>query len=142
MQSDFELMDYARERRAALRKNGFIMVAAGILVVTLIQLKLIVGWMVMFVFIVVFVLGIVQPIRYRLKHHPFRTAPKEKRFARALLVGCTIGYAFVVAAAILMGIDGDSVYRASRLCMVAGVLSFCLPIFFSYKNLEDSNARR
>jgi hypothetical protein len=135
MQSDFELMEYARERRAALRKNGFVMVAAGILLVTLIQLKLVVGWMVVFIFIVVFVLGIVQPIRYRLKHHPFRSETKEKRFARALFFGCTIGYACVVAAAILMGIDGDAVYKASRLCMIVGLFSFCTPIFFSYKTL-------
>ena len=45
MQSDFELMEYARGRKVALRKNGLIMLAAGLLLLILIQLKLVVGWM-------------------------------------------------------------------------------------------------
>jgi hypothetical protein len=135
MQSDSELMEYARGRKAALRKNGLIMLAAGILLVALIQLKLVQGWMVLGIFIVVFVLGIVQPIRYRLKHHPFRSEPKERRFARSLLCGCTFGFLFVVVASVLMGMDGDGVYKASRICAIAGMLGFCTPIFFSYKTL-------
>jgi Ca2+/Na+ antiporter len=135
MQSDFELMEYARERKAALRKNGLIMLAAGFLLIVLIQMKLVVGWMVMLIFVMVFVLGIVQPIRYRLKHHPFRAEQKEKRFARALLFGCTIGFSFLFASAVLMGMDGDVVYRASRACVIVGVMGFCTPIFFSYKTL-------
>jgi hypothetical protein len=135
MQSDFELMEYARQRKAALRKNGLIMLAAGTLLVALIQLKLVVGWMVLLIFIMVFVLGIVQPIRYRLKHHPFRAAKKEKLFARSLLVGCTLGFTFLFASAVLLGMDGDILGRAARACAVVGVMSFCTPIFFSYKTL-------
>jgi hypothetical protein len=135
MQSDFELMEYARERKAALRKNGLIMLASGILLVALIQLKLVVGWMVLLIFIMVFVLGIVQPIRYRLKHHPFRAEKKEKRFARVLLLGCTLGFTFLFASAVLVGMDGDILGRAARACAVLGVMGFCTPIFFSYKTL-------
>src|SRR5580700_156791 len=112
MQSDFELMEYARERKAALRKNGLIMLAAGLLLMVLIQMKLVVGWMVMLIFIMVFVLGIVQPIRYRIKHHPLRGVQKEKRFARILQFGCMIGFSFLCASAVLMGMDSDLVYRA------------------------------
>jgi hypothetical protein len=135
MQSDFELMEYARGRKAALRKNGLIMLAAGLLLMVLIQLKLVVGWMIMLIFIMVFVLGIVQPIRYRIGHHPFRGEQKEKRFARALLFGCMIGFSFLCAAAVLMGMDGDLVHRVSRACAIVAVMGFCTPIFFSYKTL-------
>ena len=135
MQSDFELMEYTRERKAALRKNGLIMLAAGFLLIVLIQMKLVVGWMVMLIFVMVFVLGIVQPIRYRLKHHPFRGEQKEKRFARALLFGCMIGFSCLFASAVLMGMEGDVVLRASRACAIVGVMGFCTPIFFSYKTL-------
>src|SRR5438477_9830839 len=107
MQSDFELMEYARGRKVALRKNGLIMLGAGLLLLVLIQLKLVVGWMTMLIFIMVFVLGIVQPIRYRLKNHPFRTERKERRFAHALLFGCTLGFAFLCASAVLIAMDGD-----------------------------------
>jgi hypothetical protein len=89
----------------------------------------------MLIFFMVFVLGIVQPIRYRLKHHPFRGEQKERRFARSLLFGCTIGFSFLFASAVLMGMDGDVVYRASRACAIVGVMGFCTPIFFSYKTL-------
>jgi hypothetical protein len=132
MQADFELMEYARGRKAALRKNGLIMLAAGVLLIVLIRMKLVVGWMVMLIFIMVFVLGIAQPIRYRIKHHPFRGEQKEKRFARALLFGCMIGFSFLCASAVLMGIDGD---LASRACAIVAVMGFCTPIFFSYKTL-------
>ena len=135
MQTDFELMEYARGRKAALRKNGLIMLAAGLLLIVLIQMKLVVGWMVMLIFIMVFVLGIVQPIRYRIKHHPFRGEQKEKRFARVLLFGCMIGFAFLCASAFLMGMDGDVVYRASRACAIVAVIGFCTPLFFSYRTL-------
>ena len=135
MQSDLELMEYARERKAALRKNVLIMLAAGFLLSVLIKMNLVVGWMVMLIFVMVFVLGIVQPIRYRLKYHPFRTELKEKRFARALLIGCTLGFSFLFASAVLMGMDGDLVYRAARACAIVGVMGFCTPIFFSYKTL-------
>jgi hypothetical protein len=135
MQSDFELMEYARGRKIALRKNGLIMLAAGLLLLILIQLKLIVGWMTLLIFIMVFVLGIVQPIRYRLKNHPFRTEKREKRFARALLFGCALGFAFLFASAVLIGIDGDIASRAARACAMLGVMGFCTPIFFSYKSL-------
>jgi hypothetical protein len=135
MQSDFELMEYARGRKVALRKNGLIMLAAGLLLLTLIQLKLVAGWMTLLVFIMVFVLGIVQPIRYRLKNHPFRTEKKEKRFAHALLFGCALGFAFLFASAVLIGIDGDIASRAARACAMLGVMGFCIPIFFSYKTV-------
>ncbi len=135
MQSDFELMEYARGRKVALRKNGLIMLASGLLLLILIQLKLVVGWMTLLIFIMVFVLGIVQPIRYRRKNHPFRAELKEKRFARALLFGCTLGFAFLFASAVLIGIDGDLVGRAARACALLGVMGFCIPIFFSYKTL-------
>src|SRR6266567_5689437 len=135
MQSDFELMEYARERKAALRKNGLIMLAAGFLLIVLIQMKLVVGWMVMLIFIMVFVLGIVQPILYRIKHHPFRGEQKEKRFARVLLFGCMIGFSFLCASAVLMGMDGDLVYKASRACAIVAVMGFSTPIFFSYRTL-------
>lgn len=135
MQSDFELMEYARGRKAALRKNGLIMLVAGLLLIVLIQMKLVVGWMVMLTFILVFVLGIVQPIRYRIKHHPLRGEQKEKRLARALLFGCMIGFSFLCTSAVLMGMDGDLVYWASRGCAIVAVMGFCNPIFFSYKTL-------
>jgi hypothetical protein len=135
MQTDFELMEYARGRKAALRKNGLIMLVAGLLLIALIQMKLVVGWMVMLIFILVFVLGIVQPIRYRIKHHPLRGEQKEKRFARALLFGCMIGFSFLCTSAVLIGMDGDLVYRASRACAIVAVMGFCTPIFFSYKTL-------
>jgi hypothetical protein len=135
MQSDFELVEYARGRKAALRKNGLIMMSAGILLIVLIQMKLVAGWMVLAIFIMVFILGIVHPIRYRLKHHPFRAEQKEKRFVRSLLFGCTLGFIFLVVAAVLMGMDGDAVYKASRACAIAGLSGFCTPIFFSYKTL-------
>jgi hypothetical protein len=35
MQSDFKLMEYAYERRGALRKNGLIMLAAGFLLMVI-----------------------------------------------------------------------------------------------------------
>ena len=76
MQSDFELMEYARGRKIALRKNGLIMLTAGLLLLILIQLKLVAGWMTILIFIMVFVLGIVQPIRYRLKNHPDRKSTR------------------------------------------------------------------
>src|SRR5579863_2496357 len=135
MQADFELMEYARGRKAALRKNGLIMLVVGLLLIVLVQMKLVVGWMVMLIFILVFALGIVQPIRYRIKHHPLRGEQKEKRFARALLFGCMIGFSFLCAFAVLMGMDGDLVYRASRACAIVAVMGFCTPIFFSYKTL-------
>ena len=135
MQSDFELMEYARGRKVALRENGLIMLAAGLLLLILIQLKLVAGWMTLLIFILVFVLGVVQPIRYRLKNHPFRTELKEKRFARALLFGCTLGSAFLFASAVLVGMDGEVASRAGRACAIVGVMGFCTPIFFSYKTL-------
>ena len=135
MQSDFELMEYTRGRKVALRKNGLIMLTAGLLLLILIQLKLVAGWMTILIFIMVFVLGIVQPIRYRLKNHPFRTEQREKRFARTLLFGCTLGFALLFASVVLIGMNGEVASRAARACVIVGVMGFCTPIFFSYKTL-------
>lgn len=135
MQSDFDLMEYARGRKEAMRKNGLIMLAAGLLLIILIALKLVVGWMTLLIFLMVFVLGIVQPILYRLKYHPFRAEQKEKRFARSLLFGCTVGFAFLFVAAVLVGMDADGAVRAAPACAILGVMGFCTPIFFSYKSL-------
>jgi hypothetical protein len=60
---------------------------------------------------------------------------RSQRFARALLFGCALGFAFLFASALLIGIDGDKANRAARACAMLGVMGFCTPIFFSYKTL-------
>jgi hypothetical protein len=133
MQSDFELLEYARARRAALQKSGAILLVLGMALVAAIQLKVVSAWMVAATLVAVLVFGILRPIYWRRKHHPFRAETKEKRFTLALMLGCNLGYLCIVAAAVLWGIDGYRAYMLARLLALIGIGAFCTPIFFSYK---------
>ncbi len=133
MHIDFELADYDVQRRAAMQNIGASLMLGGVIFAALAFFHLAPPWLTLVVFLAVLAYGIIYPIRWRRRHHPLRTDPREQRYSMVLMVCRSVTFVSAVVAACCYSIDTVGAQRTMDVMIAAVFISATYPIAVSYK---------
>jgi hypothetical protein len=134
MHSDFELADYEVQRRAAMQNIGAALMLGGVVFAGLAFFHLAPAWLTLIVLLAVLAYGIIYPVRWRRKHHPFRTEAREQRYSMALMLCRPVMFVSAVVAACCYAMAGVGPQHTLNVMIAFIFISATFPITLSYKS--------